>query len=302
MIERIIAVILLLLGVLRFFFPDFIKIPNVKIDGYVLFFILSGLVVWNHKKLARILKRTVRYKNNILKISIILLCITVIILRMLFDNIRFDNTSLYILVLLIVTMLIPDLQELLLRIKRFRKGDFELELSEIVKELKDKVEEVEEKQIKDSTKDTNELKKNSDNSTPKKANILKETPGIYELETKEIKEDPFEEQIKNLIDYPVQLVIFISAEIEKRVRLLVLNESNKINLTHKAALKEAINRKIISKDIWILNEKFMKIRNYAAHGHNSEFNEIEIYEAIELGLRILKLLPNESNEKSKESS
>ncbi|MEC0125348.1 APC family permease [Paenibacillus pabuli] len=290
MIVRVIAIILLLLGVVRLFLPDFIRLPNIKIDGYVLFFIVSGLVVWNHRRLVELYKRTVRYKNNILKVSIISLCITVIILRMFSDNIRFDNTSLYILVLLIVTTLIPDLKDLLLRIKRFKKGDFELELSEIVQELKDKVEEVEEKQTKNLIKDNKEPKNDSLNEE----DVVKEAPEEYEVSTKKVKRDPFEEQIKELIDHPVPLIILISSEIEKRVRLLVLKENNKMYLNHRAAMKEAVNKKIISKDIWILNEKFMKIRNYAAHGHNSAFNEIEIYEAIELGLRILKLLPKET--------
>lgn len=286
---RIAAIILILIGVTRLFFPDILKIPNVKIDGFVLFFLLSGILVWNYKKLVGFFKIIGRYKKYVLKISIIFLCIAVIILRMFFDNIRFDNTSLYILILLIVTMLLPDLQELLLRIKRFRKGDFELELSEIVKELKDKVEEVEEKQTKDLIKDAKEQKK-AGNNYSNNANVFKEDPVEYNTQTKNVM---FEKQFEELFDHPLPLIILISAEIEKRVRLLVLNENNKTNLTHRAALKQAIDRKIISKDIWILNEKFMKVRNYVTHGHNSIYNEAEIYEAIELGLRILNLLPEE---------
>ncbi|WP_338542817.1 hypothetical protein [Paenibacillus tundrae] len=263
------AILLFCLAIVTSAFPELIKWPKLKIDGYVLVFLISGCIILSIEYLKTI--KMILNKKSFLKASIVVLGIIIIVLRMFFEKIRFDNTSLYVLVLLVLILLIPNIQDLILRIKKIKKGDFELEWDEqMIKELINNIEKVEERKIdhkEDDTKQPNQAKD--------------DTPSV----------DYFKESLKPYIDEPRIILILVAIEIEKRVRNLAFDTGTKIIMSHRQALKEVIDKNIISTEVLLMNDQFMKVRNVVVHGRDDELSNKDLYETASLGLRILAFLP-----------
>ncbi|WP_145047858.1 hypothetical protein [Paenibacillus xylanexedens] len=269
---RVVAILLFCLGIIRSIFPDYIKLPKMNFDGYVFILLVSSVIVWNIKYLKKI--KLMLNKSNFLKASIVFLGIIVIVLRMFFEKIRFDNISLSILVLLVLILLIPNIQDLILRVKKIKKGDFELEWDEQIKELKENIEKVEEQQ---SDRKEDEIKQ--------------------QIETQEVIPDVdyFIDSLKPYLDEPRIVLILIAIEIEKRVRNLAFDSGTEIIMSHRQALKEVVDKNILPTDILVLSDQFMRIRGFVVHGKDDELSNKDIYETANLGMRILNLLPTEDN-------
>ncbi|WP_426332693.1 hypothetical protein ACN9MH_15385 [Paenibacillus silvae] len=269
---RVGAILLLCFGILRSVFPEYIILPKMNFDGYVFILLVSSVIVWNIKYLKKI-KLTLT-KLNFLKTSLVFLGITVIVLRMFFEKIRFDNTSLSILFLLVLILLVPNIQDLILRVKKIKIGESEVEWNEQVKELKESIEEVEESKIdhkEDETKQTNDTED--------------DIPNV----------DYFKESLKPYLDEPRIVLILIAIEIERRVRYLAFDSGTKIIESHRQALREVVDKNLLPTNILILSDQFMRIRGFVVHGRDDELSNKDIYETANLGLRILKLLPTEDN-------
>ncbi|WP_226001007.1 hypothetical protein [Paenibacillus sp. BJ-4] len=261
--KMLIGVLLIVLAILRGIYPHYFKMPNIKLDVYSYLLVLLGVLILFFDLLKQKISLFKKIKRRVWDKTILLIvCFTIIILRMFFKELNFDNTSLYILVLVIIIILVPDIKELLLRIKKVKKGDFELELE--LDKLRDKLDEVE-----DKTEIT----------------VQTLTP-----------DEKFFEYLKQFSDEPRLTIPIISAEIESKTRDLATSVGiNKI-YSHRSTMKLLVSEGIISKDILNLNDKFMRIRNIIVHGKNDEnINTADIIEAANLGLRILKLLPKSAS-------
>ena len=191
--------------------------------------------------------------------------ILIIVMRNVFPKFVFDNTSLSIFVVVVVTLLFPELSKFLSKVKRIKAGGIELELDTLTK----KTEKIEEKIEK-----------------------VKVPMNLVKQEFSEIK---LSEGEKN---NPQVLLINIAIKIEKVLNSLsepLTITKGKIPFSRKLQIELLTKEGIVNKQISSLFIDFWAIRNKVIHGHNLNISETEMYRIIDLGYKLLNLLKNEKN-------
>ncbi len=284
---KILAFALILLGVLRSLYPDFVRLPNLQIDKFALSFILLGTSVVGIHFFAKQLKRIREDKNKWLlfksrvwlytdkfaKGIVVVFCLAIVFIRMFYKELYFDSMSLYLLIIIVLIVAIPDLKDLILRIKRFKAANVEFELIDAVKDL--------EKEVDDLEKEQPPLEKDKSQIT-----------------AKDIKKELFTEYLMSLSNEPKSVIPIISAEIERRTRNLAIEAGVRTIFNNRDTVKKLNSLGVLSDEMVRLNNKFMKIRNLIVHGLDENLQSHEIIEAANLGLRILNFIPEKlSNEK-----
>jgi len=213
--------------------------------------------------------------------SVIIACFLIIAIRAIFPNLRFDSISLWLFLITVVVWLLPDLPEFLSRIKRFKKGDLEIEFESQVSELARKTEKVEDE-------------------------VEKETETIA---SNEIQYEGLSPETKSILsksaDHPRTALITLAVEIESELRNIA--DQNNISgyqriFSPSRLVQELVTKKILTSNVQALFKDFWTIRNQAVHGLNFEVSQDKLYELVELGIRLLKILKYQGGSSSSSSA
>lgn len=202
-----------------------------------------------------------------LRYFVVLICIGIIGIRMKWPHLKFDNLSLYLLIISILLILFPDFKDLFSRLKKLRKGDLELEFGEKLSSLAKKTNEVE-----------NSL-------------AIKE---VSNIEYGEFKEET-RKRLAQASSDPRGALMVVGIEIESKIRKLA-KEANIHNESKLPPLEKLLNR--LEKEDIVLDElihiikEFWSIREKLIHEEHFDLSSGKIYEFTDLGLKILKLLPS----------
>lgn len=195
---------------------------------------------------------------------IVFLAIAIILIRIIFPKIKFDYISLYLFLIAVIILIIPDLGDMIARIKKVKNGFFELEFSEKVSELNRQLEATE-----------NEIDLEEDN-----------------LEF----DDEFEERAHKIIekiDNPRGALVTLAVEIEEAVSELAdyynLSSKNK-HYPSRKLVYELVDKGYLNSRVKRLFSNFWIIRNQAVHEKEFNLTEKQEYEVLDIGFRVLKLL------------
>lgn len=212
--------------------------------------------------------RHIRISNRYL---VPLLCAIAIVARIVWDDIRFDQTALWLFLIGVIVILIPDIGDLVSRIKKFKKGDIEIEFESLVAKLARNTEIVEER-------------------------TQAETKGEYlvDFEPSELRN-----RVAELTRDPRGGLVGLAVEIEAAIALLAakhgLRERGQ-RIPPLRAVNELSRRGVLPKELPGLFSDFWTIRNQAVHSIDFQPSNQSLYEILDLGIRILRLLSIETSD------
>ena len=196
--------------------------------------------------------------------TIVILCFLIIFLKTSWKNFVFDEISLWLFIIAVIVMLIPDIGELINRIKKFKKGDLEIDFEKHISSIVIQTD-IAERKLEE-------------------AEIIKEDRDI----PKDVRA-VLEESSRN----PRGALITLGVEIEKVLEVLAA----KYNITNKGryfsprfTLQRLVKIQIIPKEASELFLDFWEIRNQALHLARFKLDQDRLYELVVVGFRILKLL------------
>ncbi|RKD22712.1 hypothetical protein BEP19_10675 [Ammoniphilus oxalaticus] len=194
------------------------------------------------------------------------LCLMAITVRIIWPEVNFDEVSLKLLIAAVLILLFPELKEVFSRLKRFKKGEFEIELSEQVSKL---------------AKKTLEVEAHTANHAEISEEIMK--------------------RIARASSDPRGILMIISMEIESKLRRLakkagILNVSKTSLIT---ILNELTTSGFIPTEVNPIFRQFWSIRNRLAQSYHEELSDAKLYNIADLGIRILKLLPSLDDSREK---
>ncbi|MBA7498163.1 hypothetical protein ES704_03437 [subsurface metagenome] len=208
-----------------------------------------------------------KWVKNVFKIPYLIaffICL-IIIARIIWPNINYDDTSFYLTLLAVIILVIPNIGELLSRIKRFKKGDFEIEIESKLNYLTEKTEKAEE--------DIEKL----------------------EIAKFEFKSKPYEAR-KRIMEYtkdPRGGLIAIAVEIESMISELLTYYKLSINVKYLSpirAIDVLVKKRLVSSELQSLIRDFWVIRNQVVHHSEFLLTNKQLYRLLDLGIRILDLL------------
>jgi len=193
------------------------------------------------------------------------ICMGIIVVRAVWPELRFDNISVILLVLAAVSALLPELYKHIGKIKKVKIGDVEVELEEKLKKLAGETEAAE--------------------------SAVQDRKGQLVMET--TQEDFVIQRLEQAGTDPRAALLLIAIEIERTVRDLA--EASDIphpRRTHPVSrlLAMLADRQVVDERLVGLFRDFWSVRNAVVHGHHFELSEGKLYELIELGMRLLRLL------------
>ncbi|MCH8305407.1 MAG: hypothetical protein IIB94_09805 [Candidatus Marinimicrobia bacterium] len=202
--------------------------------------------------------------NKIIRGTVVALCFILIGLRSYVEDFVFDDISLWLFLIAVIVILIPDIGELVNRIKKFKKGNLEIEF---------------EKHIASMTIQTDLAEQKLEES-----DIIKEDREIPENVRAILAESS-----RN----PRGALITLAVEIERALELL----AEKYDITNKGryfspryTLEGLIKIQKIPQTASLLFLDFWEIRNQAVHDARFNLDQNRLYELVSIGFRILKLL------------
>lgn len=199
-----------------------------------------------------------------MKYIIVFICILIVVIRNFIPAIVFDNNSLLLLIVAFIVLIIPT-KELFGRLKKIKKGDIELEFESKLTELTAATEKAEE-------------------SVDSPALKLQKSTGISSVVSRTISEASAD---------PRAALVIIAIEIERAVRVRAeegeIPESKRFYSVPRM-LEVLVSEGKLPKDILTSFKDFWSIRNEVVHGVHFELPEGQLYELVEIGVRILKLL------------
>lgn len=185
--------------------------------------------------------------------------------RIFWPDLRFDTTSLYLFLFAAIVILIPDIGDLISRIKKFKKGDLEIELESKINALANQTEKTEEA-IERSDED--------------------------EFEVEFIPDENY----KRILDYtkdPRGGLVAIAVEIESTINKIARDYqiSPKSRYVSPIRAVEQLDGKgILPSELPALVRDFWTLRNKAFHSTDFSLNDEQLYRLLDLGVRILDLL------------
>ena len=185
--------------------------------------------------------------------------------RIIWPNLRFDSTSLYLFLFAAVVILIPDIGDLVSRIKKFKKGDLEIELESKLNALADQTEKTEEA-------------------------IESSDEGEYVIE---FIPDENHDRIFNYTRDPRGGLVAIAVEIETAINKIArdYNISSKSRfLSPIRAIDQLDQKGILPSELPSLLRDFWSLRNKAFHSADFSLTNEQLYRLLDLGVRILDLL------------
>lgn len=272
-INYVIGILFLIISIINWYKPNLLILIKDKIEYELFLQIVLGILIILYPQVVKLLKDIyINHLKNIcnritLRGVFSSFCILLVIIKLFFYELVVDNISIYLILISMVIIFIPDLSSIFDRVTKVKKGDFELEL----KELNSKVDKVEE-----------DIKHRKSNGKLDYGGIDKDIIDKLELISNE----------------PKALILFIATEIEIRLRGLIKLVSNNEYLMKNMyqMQKELLKREIITKNQFNLLNEFRDVRNQLAHGIDNNMTEDRLYLFADLGLRILETLPTNINE------
>jgi len=202
----------------------------------------------------------------------------IVIARMVWPTLTFDQTSLILVVLAAAVLLLRDFPETIHRLRRFEWGNVKVELDEQLKNLATRTEKAEQEPSKS------------------RMQIQKALPDDVLVRFAQVGSDPRAS------------LVLLAVEIERAIRNLAgcygLYRRHPQD-TARALLSEIVAEGIVPQDIRGLFEDFWFIRDSVVHGVHFDVREGELYQLVDLGLRILKMLSaseSQAGEQSEKSS
>jgi uncharacterized protein YutE (UPF0331/DUF86 family) len=197
---------------------------------------------------------------------IITVCLSLIILRIIFPDLKFDTISMTLLGIAVLAILIPDVDKILSTIKKLKFGSAELELHELNKTTE---------KVEDKLKDEN----------------LKNA-GISGLTHRY----DFAFELQN--DLPTT-ILKLSIDIEKAMREIyeIAFKTREERPLATSKLIDVLRQKnIFDEETTNLLKQFWKTRNTVVHGNNSiTVTEKDMLAFSDIGIRLLKILKNLEN-------
>lgn len=200
-----------------------------------------------------------------MKYIIAFICILIVVIRNLIPTMVFDNNSLLLLIVAFIVLIIPNTEELFGRLKKIKKGDVELEFEAKLSKL---------------------------NATTEKAEESLDKPVIKPQKSTGISSVASTRIFQASAD-PRAALLIVAIEIEQAVRTLA--EESKIPESKRfysipRMLEVLVSEGKLPKKILSSFRDFWSIRNHVVHGIHFELPERQLYELVEIGVRILKLL------------
>ena len=194
-----------------------------------------------------------------------ILCLLIIVIRIIWDNIKFDETSLWLFIIAVIVILIPDIGDLFSRIKKFRKGDVEIEFETRIAQLALNTEKAEET-----------------------AEDITGAEYLSEFSPLELRE-----RLADVTRDPRAGLIALAVEIEAALAILsaqygLRDKGQRVSVHH--TVSELSRRGVLPKEIPSLLRDFWTIRNEAVHSISFQPSEKSLYEILDLGVRILRIL------------
>ena len=259
-VMRIISVVIFLILIVRLIWPSIFTLFN-KVDIVTIILLLSAIIAFYSIDAYKFLKK--QTINSIVHIIIPLTCISLVIIRFKYPNLKFDNITFNLILIAVIVLIIPDIKDLLLRIRKIKKGDFEAEFGEMISDLADRTSEAEE-----SIEDKNDI-----------------TPADIS--------DEFLKRFSAAAADPRGAFLVLSIEIESRIRELV-HKLNIPEVKKTMSLNKILDvlgeQEFIEKKLINATRRFWSIRNDIIHD-NYNTSSGTIYRLIDIGLDILRLLP-----------
>lgn len=206
-----------------------------------------------------------RYKQ--FRCLIILVCLSIIVVRAIFPNIKFDTISMTLLGISVLCILIPDVDTIINRTKKLKFGSLEWEL--------------------------NELNKTTEKVEGKLKDEKLKGAGISGL----IRRNDYDFEIQN--DLPTT-ILKLSIEIEKSMREIyeiVFSTNEERPLSTTKLIDTLFKKDIINDETTELLKQFWRIRNQFVHGHKLiEITDKDILAFSDIGIRLLRILKNMEND------
>lgn len=193
------------------------------------------------------------------------ICIAIVLMRNVFPAMVFDDASLILVIIALVVLILPDTEQMFERLRRIKKGDIELEFESSIAKL---------------NADLTEAEESADSAVPR-------APSAEAISS----------AASRIIDQasrdPRGAVLILAIEIEQAVRALV--EESDITLPRRPLsfhrmLELLVSEEKVSRDVLDLVKRFWRVRSNVVHGVRFELTEGQLYEVLEIGIRILKLL------------
>ncbi|WP_141396879.1 hypothetical protein [Clostridium tertium] len=249
--------------------PDLIRFPKFNVDITSIFIIVIAILVLFSTQIIKLLNNIIiKIKNrDLIRALVVIICFGLAIVNIFFKSLNIDNNSIYLIIIATTVLIIPDFRDLIYSIKKFKKGDLELEFDNKLSQLLNKAQKVEEKMDEND----NEIK----------------------AEYSAMNEKLITNFAQAASD-PRGAIMVIAAEIESRIRNLAesadITSSKRIPL-HRV-LEELNKRKIVDYETISLFRDFWTMRNRVVHDLKGiNLGQDRLYELAELGIRVLNLLP-----------
>ncbi len=197
---------------------------------------------------------------------IILVCLSIIVVRVIFPDIKFDTISMTLLGISLLVILIPDVDKTLNKTKKLKFGSLEWELNEL-------------------NKTTEKVEGKLKDEKLKGASIS----GL-------IRHNNYDFEIQN--DLPTT-ILKLSIDIEKSMREIyeiVFSTSEERPLSTIKLIDILFDKDIINDETTNLLKHFWKIRNQFVHGYKLiEITDKDILAFSDIGIRLLRILKNLEN-------
>jgi hypothetical protein len=202
--------------------------------------------------------RSIKAQNVIATI-----CILIVFTRFIYPALTFDAYSLYLFLIAMLCILVPDLAKLIARIRKIKIGDKEIDLGEEIDRVAEKAEKIEDEIA---------------------------SPNNQEFERSEQEPPP---HIERYLRDPRGGLIAIAVDIEERVQKLVQMQNpidSRRYISPMQGVEYLARQGLVSEELPMLMRDFWTVRNRAVHTSRIRVTEQDIYRLVDLGFRILELL------------
>lgn len=209
---------------------------------------------------------------------VVALALALLVLRALLPDLRIDEISIALLLLVALVLLVPDLATIVDRLKKLKVGSvIELELGERVRQL-----------------DHNAERALQDVSAGRLAPPARKSPGAYLLAVPDDRPDRIAQRIAQSAGDPRTALTVLSIELERALRQLAAKASldpAQVALTPVPALLDhLLQSNVLPAQIAALYRDFWSLRNQVVHSAGHDVPAGQAYQLIDVGLKLLRLL------------
>jgi uncharacterized protein YutE (UPF0331/DUF86 family) len=201
------------------------------------------------------------------RIIIAILAIAIIVIRALNPDLRIDEISVALFGIIVLAIVWSDLGKLATVVRKFRLGEFEIELAERVENLARKAEIAED-------------------ARPRKAITKKRAAKLQE-------DDAFSAAVKRVAEAgsdPRSALLLVAIEIEQAIHQLAEENGLPDQVSTTRMVSQLAEKGLISHEEVSLIREFWQTRNDVVHQAGFNIPVGQIYAMVDVGIQILKLL------------